>query len=337
MKLRWFFFGFLLIIVLLAGCAPAEQNTANLNVAEPTIDEVEPVPISLPLGYIPNVQFAPLYVSAEKGYFAEAGYEVTFDYRFETDGVALVGQGELPFAVASGEQVLLAREQGVPVVYVMAWFQDFPVGVVANSDSGIAAPQDLAGRKIGLPGLYGASYIGLRAFLSANGLKESDVVLDSIGFNQVEALSAGQDDAVVVYVTNEPIQLEAQGYEIEVFPVADYVHLAANGVVTNETMISDHPEQVRAFVQAFLRGLADTIADPEEAYQISMNYVENLAEADQDIQMEVLMQSIEFWQADLLGYSQQESWQNMQQVLLDMGLLVQQMPLDEAFTNQFVD
>ena len=65
--------------------------------------------------------------------------------------------------------------------------------------------------------------------------------------------------------------------------------------------------------------------------------MENLAEADQDIQMEVLMQSIEFWQADLLGYSQQESWQNMQQVLLDMGLLVQQMPLDEAFTNQFVE
>jgi len=336
MKLRWFY-GFLLVVVLLAGCAPAGQDAANPDDADPASSATELVPISLPLGYIPNVQFAPLYVAADKGYFAEAGYEVTFDYRFETDGVALVGQGELPFTVASGEQVLLAREQGVPVVYVMAWFQDFPVGVVAKTSSGIAAPQDLAGKKIGLPGLYGASYIGLRAFLSANELKESDVVLDSIGFNQVEALSAGQDDAVVVYVTNEPIQLEAQGYDIEVFPVADYVHLAANGVVTSESMISEHPGQVRAFVQAFLRGLADTIANPEEAYQISMKFVENLAEADQEIQMEVLMQSIEFWKADILGYSQQESWQNMQQVLLDMGLLVQQAPLDEAYTNQFVE
>jgi NitT/TauT family transport system substrate-binding protein len=292
--------------------------------------------IRLPLGYIPDVQFAPLYVALEKGYFQEAGIEIEFDYSFETDGVTLVGAEELQFAVVSGEQVLLAREQDIPVVYVMAWYQDYPIAVVAKSEQGIRRPEDLAGVRIGIPGLFGASYVGLRALLEETGIEESEVTLDSIGFNQVVVLASDQVKAAVVYVNNEPIQLTAQGYDVSVIRVADYVHLAANGLITNETTIAENPDLVLRMVEAFQRGLVDTIEDPDEAFEISKKYVETLAQADEAVQKEVLRTSIQLWVAEQLGYSDPDSWENMQQVLFRMGLLSQSLDLSQAYTNEFL-
>lgn len=292
--------------------------------------------VSLPLGYIPNIQFAPLYVAVEKGFFREAGFEVEFDYKRETNGVALVGAGELPFAMVSGEQVLLAREQGLPVTYVAAWYQQYPVSVVAKSEAGVIIPQDLKGHKIGLPGLYGANYIGLRALLNAGRLAESDVTLDSIGFNQVETMAAGTQDIVVGYTANEPIQLRSRGIAVTELRVADYVQLASNGILTSEKFLAENPDLVRAFVGAFVRGLEYSIANPEDAYALSEPHIPNFADLDADLQKQILATSMEQWKGERLGYSDPQAWENMQDVLLDMGLLTEPLDLSKAFTNEFI-
>jgi NitT/TauT family transport system substrate-binding protein len=294
------------------------------------------VHIKLPVGYIPNIQFAPLYVAVEKGYFRDAGVEIEFDYSFETDAVSLVGANNLQFAVVSGEQVLLARAQGLPVVYVCAWYQKYPVAVVSKVQQGIKTPADLKGRKIGLPGLFGANYIGLDALLFSAGLGDKDVTLDSIGFNQVAALAADQEQAVSIYTTNEPVQLKAQGYALNEIRVADHVQLASNGLITNEATLASNPQLVQRMASAFLKGLADTMADPAGAYAISLRYVQDLAQADETTQKEILARSIELWMADRPGLSDPKAWQNMQDTLLKMHLLQQPLQIDKAFTNQFI-
>ncbi|MCS6993159.1 MAG: ABC transporter substrate-binding protein [Anaerolineales bacterium] len=311
----------------LSACASATGVGAGVS---------SPTSIKLPMGYIPNVQYAPFYVAVEKGYFAAEGIQLEFDYSFETDGVALVGANKLPFSLVSGEQVLLARAQGLPVVYVLGWYQKYPISVVSHQDEKIVTPADLRGKRIGLPGLFGANYVGLRALLYSAGLKESDVALDSIGFNQVEALAARQQQAVVGYTANEPIVLRAQGYALNEIRVADYVQLASNGILTNETVLKENPDLVRAFNRAFLRGLEDTLANPDEAYEICKKFVENLAQADEAVQKQVLAASIEMWKAPRLGYSDPAAWENMQTVLLEMGMYPSPVDLSKAFSNDYL-
>lgn len=319
----------LILGALLTACTP--QATPAAAPTEPPL-----VQIKLPMGYIPNVQYAPFYVAVERGYFKEAGLEVEFDYSFETDGAALVGANQLQFALVSGEQILLARSQGLPLVSVAGWYQQYPVSIVSMAADNIKTPQDLRGKKIGLPGLFGANYVGLRALLYTAGIQESDVSLDSIGFTQVEALAAGREDVIVGYAANEPVVLRSKGYDVNEIRVADYVQLASNCLVTNETTLAENPELVRSFVAVFLHGLRDTITDPDAAYEISKKFVENLSQADAVVQKQVLGTSIEQWRGPVLGKSDPAAWENMQKVLLEMKLYTTPLDLSKAFTNDFL-
>jgi len=114
------------------------------------------------------------------------------------------------------------------------------------------------------------------------------------------------------------------------------VNLVSNGVITNEETIAKNPDLVQRFVQATLHGLQDTIDRPSEAFEISRKYVEGLPQADQTAQWEVLTTSIDYWRSKQLGVSDPTAWENMQTVLLDMGLLKTPLDLQKAFTNQFV-
>jgi len=314
----------LIAIVALNGCGGPSQS--------PT-----PVPekITLAMGYIPNVQFAPFYVAVEKGYFADEGIEVEFDYGWETDLLKLVGTGELRFAVASGDQVILARSQGLPVIYVLNWYRKFPVCVVALREKGIEGPEDLVGRTVGIPATYGASYIGWRALLYAAGIEEAEVNLQTIGYTQVASLVEGQVDAAVCYTMNEPVQLREAGYELNIIYVADYANLVSNGLITNEHTIAERPELVRGLVRAALRGLRYTNDHPDEAFAVCKEYVPEME--NEPVQRAVLAESIALWRSDSLGRSDPPAWEASQRFMRQIGLIGSQVEVEKLFTNEFVE
>ena len=312
------------IIVLLAAAA---------------VCSAEPDQVTLPCGYVPNVQFAPLYVGLEKGFFAEENIDLALDHSMETDVVALVGAGRVPFGICSGEQVLLGREQGLPLVYITNWYQNYPVGIVALKESGIESMEDLKGKRVGIPMLSGASYIGLEAMLGLSGMKDSDLKLESVGYAQAELLVTGRIDAAVVYTINEPVQLKALGYETVLFSAADMTKMVGNGMITNEAMIAENPDLVGRMVRAFVKSIRWTSENPEEAYEICKLYVDGLADAeDPELQMKVLLATVDYFDDGPLGFgfSDPEAWENMVAVLKNMGMISGSTDVSKVYTNDFV-
>jgi NitT/TauT family transport system substrate-binding protein len=322
---------FALLILILAALALVPAAQASPSTRQTT------TPITLFLGYIPNVQFAPIYVAIERGYFKRAGIEVTIEHSFdETDGLTRIGTNKLQFGLISGDQVILARAKGAPVVYTFRWYQRFPVGVVVPADSPINKPGDLAGKVVGVPGKFGASYVGLQALLHAAKLKESDLKeVKAIGFDTAPVVCGKQVEASVVYIANEPAQIESKCFKVRVIPISDYANIVSNGLVTNETTLKDKPELVRGMTAALTQGLADTLADPHAAYDISRKFVENLVAKD-PVQFAVLNNSKELWKADRLGYSDPDAWKLTQDTLLAMGLIEKPIELEKVFTNDYL-
>jgi len=130
------------------------------------------------------------------------------------------------------------------------------------------------------------------------------------------------------------VQLRQRGEAIDVIAVADYADLVANGILTNEQTIAENPQLVQGFINAFMHGLSDTLADPDAAYEISKKFVEGL----DDSRMGVLEASLPLWGTEPLGRTDPASWAVTQDVLIEMGLLTGPLPdLDAAYTNEFVE
>lgn len=258
------------------------------------------------LTYIPNIQFAPIYVGLEKGYYADAGIELTVEYGDEPIGVDLIAAGQRQFGIISGEQVIAARANQRPVVSVYEWFQQVPVAVVTPSDSGITTIEDLRGRRVGVPGRFGASYSGLVAVLDVHGMSESDIQLEAIGFNAPEVICVGGIEAAVIYINNEPLQIQHRADAgdcgsvtgVTVIPIGDSVQLVSNGLVTNEATIAEQPDLVRAMVAAYDAGVRDAINNPAEAYLLSANHVEGLLTDELRAALEPVAQAQAEWLAE---------------------------------------
>jgi NitT/TauT family transport system substrate-binding protein len=345
----------LVVSVLVVGCSstsstPAPSGSGAPTTAGPSQASVEAGPsqaenpLIVGLGYIPSVQFAPFYLGLRRGYYTAEHVYPTFQNEIDANLVPKVGSGQIDIGLADGTSVIPAASQGIPIRYLATIYGKFPSIVFAKASSGIKTAADLKGRKIGIPGKYGSSWVMLQALLASAKLSTSDVtIVEYPDFGQGAAVAQGAVDAATGFVNNEPVQLEQSGTKATVLTIDAITPLPGPGLIAASATIQSKRMAIAAFGRATLKAMNDIVADPSVGLDASIEAVPELA-SQRPLQQAILAATIGAWgppgvapSAKLTGAIDADGWTRSIDYLKTLGLVAAPVTtsdvVDPSFTS----
>lgn len=327
----------------LGGCTPSvsPDDEAPSSGDEPTSASMS---ATLGLTYIPNVQFAPAYVAHDDGAFSSHDVDVTIRHHGADEGLftsLLAGHEDM--VIATGDEMLQARSQGMDLVSVGSYYARYPVVIIVKEESDISSVADLAGKKVGLPGEYGSNYFGLLAALSDAGMNRDDIEMASIGFTQVSALAGDQVDAVVGFTNNDTVQFELSSIPVREIPLVSSGEppLIGADIVTTASFARTNPTLVSAVLAGLRDGMTTCVEDPDHAVEVTRAYDTNLGSEES---LEAARATLEATNAlfapdGSVDLTQDlETWDEMEKFLgaID-GVLGARVDVREAVTNDYLE
>ncbi|NHZ43352.1 EAL domain-containing protein [Massilia aquatica] len=279
--------------------------------------------VTLQLKHTHQFQFAGYYAALEKGYYRDAGLDVVIAEG--TDGnepERNVSAGKAEFGVGSSS-LLLARLAGKPLVVLGVVFQHSPYVLLVRKGSTQPDIRDLKGKRVMIGSLTDelTQADELIAYLNKEGVSLKSLVRVEHSFNP-DDLVKGKVDAYSAYITNEPDYLDRLSFAYDVHsPREAGIDFYGDNLFTNERQIAAHPERVRAFRAASMKGWAYAMANQEEIADLILSKYSRrhdrrhlLFEARQ---MEPLVQPI----LVEIGYMNPDRWRHIADIYADLGML----------------
>jgi len=285
-------------------------------------------------------QHAPFYVAKQRGFYKEEGIDLEIiSGSGSSDVVKQVGAGAVEFGLADALVLTQAAQQKVPLKAIAAYYLRTPICVISPKAKPITQPSQLTGGlKLGSK-KGSATFQGLIALLSANGIALEQVKLVDIGFG-VAPLLVGQVDALMGFVTSETVEAESAGMQVNVMPIADYgVDVYGLTIVGNAAVIAKNPDLAKAFLRATHKGMALATSDPAAAIDAVASLVES---ADRPLQSKILAAATPFWTGPEtagheLGWQSEARWQSTIAIAQKLGLIDRAVSADEMFSNAYLD
>jgi NitT/TauT family transport system substrate-binding protein len=239
---------------------------------------------------------APFFVAIDKGYYKAEGLNVSIDPGAgSVEGINRVASGAYEIGFADINSLVKYRDnpRNLPVKAVMMVYDTPAFSIVSLKKNGIAKPKDLEGKVLGAPAADGA-YAQWPIFVQANKIDASKVKIENIGFPVREPMLAqGKVDAIAGFWFSSYMNLKANGVngdDIVVLLMKDHgVDLYGNVIIANPDLMRFSPKAVSGFVKATIRGIQDTIGNPDAAIDSLMK---RNAIAKREVELERLKLSL---------------------------------------------
>ena len=318
--------------LVLAGCGEKQEAVSgNTSSAQQ---------LTLMLDWFPNADHVGIYQALAEGDFTKAGLDVHVQVPSDpSTPLKLLAAGKVDAAISYEPEVMLARDQGLPLVSVAAIVQRPLTSIVSIGSKHIKTPAQLKGKRVGDAGIpYQHAY--LDTILARAGVPASSVKEINVGSNLVPAMLSGHVDATLGAFWNyEAIQLAQLHKHPNVIHVEDvgvptYDELV---VVVRKNTIVNHPDVVRRFVQALARGYESTRRDPQAA-------VANLVHASSGLDSKLQLASVRATMSSFFpsnpsepwGWQNQTEWNAYGQWMLSHHLVSDPNAVLDASTNELL-
>lgn len=273
-------------------------------------------------------QYAALY----KDFYKEAGLDMTIQPG--GPGVSasqIVASGKAEFGMGQADEILLARQNGIPLVAIAATFQKNPQGIMYHKGK-YKDLSELNGNKV-----YVGSGVAFWEYLKK--AYKLDNVQELKYTGTLANFVADPDSATQIYVTSEPFSMQEEGVDVEYFLNYDLGYKQYGNILfTTEDYMKDHPDIVKAYVEASIKGW-DYYKDNSEEVNKGMH------EKNPDLKLEAMAFGTQAQEelvyggdaeANGVGYMNKEIWEGLQKQLVDIGILKDAEPIDNVFTNEYL-
>jgi len=282
--------------------------------------------------------FGPIQLAKGKGYFSQAGLDVTFAIgRGGVDVAKQVGAGNAPIGGIVADAPIIVRQNNVPVKIVAVFGGKGFMQLVVREDSGITKPADLKGKVISVMSFQDTTFFALLGLLASVGLTQDDVNIQAVGPTGVWEFVATGKSVGMAGVPDWIPPVQAAGVKIKVIPTDEFFPHMAQAIATSDQYIKDKPDTLRAFVKAALHGMKDIMDNPDKAAEDFVSFVPEWKGKEGGVKfaMNMYAKLVYPGQKDL-GEVNVERLSKLQDFYLSKGLIQKKTPVDELYTNAFI-
>jgi signal transduction histidine kinase len=286
--------------------------------------------ITLQLKWKNQFQFAGYYAAIAQGYYKDAGLAVTLrEAEPGQDAVQAVLKGHAEFGVGTSD-VLLLRQRGAPIVVLAAIFQHSPLVLLTKEGGNVKDIQDVQGKPI----MIEPDSAELSAYFKYEGVDLTKLKIVPHTYDITDLLS-GKVAAMSAYSTDEPYRLNLAGVKPVVFtPRAGGIDFYGDNLFTTEAQVHDHPDRVRAFREASLKGWQYAMDHPEEIVDLILRDY-NTQNKTRDQLLFEAKQTADLMHPELIevGHMNPGRWRHMADTYAEFGML----PADYDITSLLYD
>ncbi|WP_187971229.1 ABC transporter substrate-binding protein [Aquibium microcysteis] len=316
-----------------AVAAMAIAFSATAAFADEAVTYLFPAPDFLPA-------FAPFQLAKGKGYFKEAGLDVTFQVgKGGADVATQVAVGNADMGGGIGDTPIIVRANGLDIRGVALLGGRGLTQIAWRKDRGITGPKDLAGKKIGVLAFQDTTYYNLLGVLASESLSKGDADIQAVGPGGIIQLMISGDLDAMSGVPEWIAAIRAAGVELDEMPVDTVFPAMAQAIIASDKTIAERPEMVKGFVGAVLRGIEDITTDPAKA---AADYVSFMPQhAGKEAQIEGIMRAYAKLvypegENQPLGSFDPERIAKVQKFYVDNGIVQTAVPVENLYTNEFI-